>query len=314
MHKINYFKNRIIIENTVYLLAVDVANALGFSDLDAFIKEHSDIVERSNKALPEIVLESDFNNLLLMNEAALQRLGHIEITKVDTLRSHTETIKNFYPLKYMIEGEILKHKALSTGYKSVEEYIENVEFPKDIDEAKQNVVSKADLLHSLSKNNEKIEELVDIDVLKQYALSIQQYTHIKEGIPYLENFIAGKGIFFALYDSDYAFDLLKVIDSDLIIPTYDNGDELVDANFGHDADMRDYREYSALENILYIITHKKVEDVGVDLLYCESPGINFYISQTEVVKLLNPNMYREIILIDGTAHFDYSSFITENEI
>ena len=314
MQRINYFKNRIIVENTVYLLAEDVANALGFVDLDAFIKEHSDIVKRRNKSLPEIVLESDFNNLLLMNEAALHRLGHIEITKVDTLRSRTEAIKRFYPLKYMIEGEILKYKALNTGYKSVEEYLERVELPKEIDEIKQKIVSKTDLLHSIRKSNEKIKELVDINVLKQYDLSIQQYTRIKEGIPYLENFIVGKGIFFALYDSDYAFSLLKVIDGNLVIPTYYNGDEFVDTNFGHDTDMRDYREYSTLENILYIITHKKVEDVGVELLYCESPGISFYISQTEVVKLLNPNMYRDIILIDGIASFDCSSFTTKNKV
>ena len=56
-----------------------------------------------------------------------------------------------------------------------------------------------------------------------------------------------------------------------------------------------------------------VEDVGIDLLCCESAGISFYISQSEVIKLLNPNMYREIILIDGMADFDYNQYITETE-
>lgn len=314
MHKTNYFKKRIIMENMVYLLAKDVADALGFADLNSFMKEHSEIVENTDALFPELVLESDFNNLLVSNEMAFQRLGHIEITKVDTLRSQTESIKSFYPLKYMIEGEILKNKAFSAGYKSVEEYLERVELPKDIDEEREKFLSKEDILHSLNSSDEKIKELVDIDVLNQYDLSVQQYIHIKDGIPYSESFIAGKGIFFALYDSDYVFNSLKVIDSDLIVPTYDIGDEFADINYGHDADMRDYRKYSTLDNILHIITHKKVEDVGVDLLYCESPGINFYISQTEVIKLLNPNMYRDVVLINGTVDFDCSRLITKNEL
>ena len=75
--------------------------------------------------------------------------------------------------------------------------------------------------------------------------------------------------------------------------------------------MRDYREFSCLENILYLITHKEVEDVGVNLLSCNAPGISFYISQAEVIKLLNHNMYRDIILIDGDMDFDYSKTITK---
>jgi hypothetical protein len=45
---------------------------------------------------------------------------------------------------------------------------------------------------------------------------------------------------------------------------------------------------------------------------CNAPGISFYISQAEVIKLLNPNMYREIVLIDGDMVFDYSKTITKN--
>ena len=75
--------------------------------------------------------------------------------------------------------------------------------------------------------------------------------------------------------------------------------------------MRDYREFSCLENLLYLITHKEVEDAGVNLLSCNAPGISFYISQTEVIKLFNPNMYRDIILIDGDMDFDYSKTITK---
>ena len=37
-----------------------------------------------------------------------------------------------------------------------------------------------------------------------------------------------------------------------------------------------------------------------------------HISQAEVIKLFNPNMYRDIILIDGCVEFDYSKIVTKN--
>ena len=45
---------------------------------------------------------------------------------------------------------------------------------------------------------------------------------------------------------------------------------------------------------------------------CDAPGISFYISQTEVIKLLNPNMYRDVVLIDGDIDFAYSKTITKD--
>ena len=98
----------------------------------------------------------------------------------------------------------------------------------------------------------------------------------------------------------------------MIIPTYDYDVDDLNKNYGHDSDMRDYRKYGCLENILYLITHKDVEDSGVDLMCCDAPGISFYISQSEVIKLLNPNMYRNIVLIDGDIDFDYSKTITKD--
>lgn len=313
MENHKYFKNRIIKDNCVFLLAVDVSAALGYLDFVNFLNEHENIIDTTDKTLPALVKETDFNYLLLQNQDAFQRLGHIEITKVDTLRSHTEAIKSFYPLKYMLEGKVLEYKTVDAGYKSVSEYLDEVELPRDFRDEQMKFLSGKDILHVLKESRKKINELIDYEVLEKNELIVQQYIHIKEGVPYEESFIAGKGIFFSLYDSDYAFDMLKVISGDLIIPTFDDYEEFEDTNYGHDEDMRDYRDYSPLENIVHVISHKKVEDVGIDLLHCESAGIDFYISQSEVIKLFNPNMYREIILIDGTTDFDHIQYITEIE-
>ena len=54
------------------------------------------------------------------------------------------------------------------------------------------------------------------------------------------------------------------------------------------------------------IYERGIDDAGVDLMSCNAPGISFYISQAEVIKILNPNMYRNIVLIDGDMDFVYS--------
>ena len=174
------------------------------------------------------------------------------------------------------------------------------------------MISKRDLIDGISQSRVKLFELIDADVLDKNNLQIQQYIHINNGTPYSESFIVGQGIFFSVYDDGYAFDKLRIENKDLIIPTYDYEEDDPNKNYGHDPGLRDYREYSCLENILYLITHKDVEDAGVDLMSCNAPGISFYISQAEVIKLLNPNMYRDIVLIDGDMDFVYSKTITKD--
>ena len=107
---------------------------------------------------------------------------------------------------------------------------------------------------------------------------------------------------------------MRIENNDLIIPTYDYDADNPNKNYGYDSDLRDYREYSCIENILYLIKHKDVEDAGVDLMSCNAPGISFYISQAEVIKLLNPNMYRDIVLIDGDMDFAYSKTVTKDAL
>ena len=114
-----------------------------------------------------------------------------------------------------------------------------------------------------------------------------------------------------MYDSDYEFENLRIDNHDLIIPTYEYEKGDIVENYGHDPDMRDYSKFSALENIIHILKHKEIEDAGVDLMCCSVAGIDFYISQTVVIKLLNPNMYRDVILIDGDVAFENNKYLTD---
>ena len=310
MNRISLFRTRIVIEDKVYLLAKDVWKALGCKSIEQLQGEYPEIVQHI-KDLPALILESDFNTILTSDIEAMKKLKHIEITRVETLRNNTEAIKSIYPLKFMVAGKMFENEARKAGYQSVNEYIEDVDFVKEIKNEKENLISKRDLIDSISQSRDKLSGLIDDGVLDKNNLKIQQYIHINNGTPYLESFIVGQGIFFSVYDDGYAFDELRIENNDLIIPTYDFDEDNPNKNYGHDPVMRDYREYSCLENILYLITHKDVEDAGVDLMSCNAPGISFYISQAEVIKLFNPNMYREIVLIDGDMNFDYSKTITK---
>ena len=310
MKNIDLFITRIIIDNKVYLLAKDVRKALGYRSIEQLQIEHAGIVKHI-KDLPALVLESDFNTILIFDIDAMKRVKHIEITRVETLRSNTEAIKSIYPLKLMMAGKMFENEAKNAGFQNVREYIEEVDFAKEIENEKEKLISKRNLNECIRHSREMLSELINMDVLHKNNLKIQHYIHINCGTPYLESFIVGRGIFFSVYDDGYAFDELSVENNDLIIPTYDYDVDDPNKNYGHDSDMRDYRKYGCLENILYLITHKDVEDVGVDLMCCDAPGISFYISQSEVIKLLNPNMYRNIVLIDGDIDFDYSKTITK---
>ena len=136
MKNIDLFITRIIIDNKVYLLAKDVRKALGYRSIEQLQIEHAGIVKHI-KDLPALVLESDFNTILIFDIDAMKRVKHIEITRVETLRSNTEAIKSIYPLKLMMAGKMFENEAKNAGFQNVSEYIEEVDFAKEIENEKE---------------------------------------------------------------------------------------------------------------------------------------------------------------------------------
>ena len=107
-----------------------------------------------------------------------------------------------------------------------------------------------------------------MQLLNKFGLEIQDYTRIKEGRAYLESFIAGKGIFYMIYlDGDEDYTNLTVVNGELFLSEYDFAeDKFVQCKIGKDPSGRDYRKYGVIENILYVLMNKKIDDAGVDLL------------------------------------------------
>ena len=231
MKRVNEFKTRIVKESRVYLLATDVRKALGYGSIEQFEIDHPDMV-KCFKGLPQLVLEQDFNYILVSDKDAMVKLGHMEMTRVETLRENTEALKSFYPLKRFIAGSMLEYKAFKSGFQNIEEYIEQVEFANEIEEEKKKLTSKADLIDCFSETKKKLDELVDYELLDRYGLKIQQYIHINDCSPHLESFIVGRGLFFSVYDDFYEYDRLRVEDGDLIIPTLDDySDDCKEKNY-----------------------------------------------------------------------------------
>lgn len=314
LDKIELFKTRIFYEDKTYLLVSDAAKALGYASTADFMGKYSELIV-SIEQMPKLISETDFNWLLSNDAVSLEKLKHLEITQIDTLRMKTETHKSLYPLKVMFASEMFKSKALSAGLSTIEEYIEKVDCPSEICRMIKEMQKEKDFIKTYKEQILKLRDpqFINIQRLNKFGLEIQSYTRIKEGRVYLESFIVGQGIFYMIYmggDEDYTN--LTVVNGELFLSEYDFAeDKFVQCKIGKDSSERDYRKYGVIENILYVLMNKRIDDAGVDLFECSEAGVKMYISQSEVIKLFNPNMYRDLLLVDGIVDFSCDSYLTK---
>lgn len=314
LNKIELFKTRIFYENKTYLLVSDAAMALGYKSTADFVGKYSELIV-SIEQMPKLISETDFNWLLSNDAVSMEKLKHLEITQIDTLRLKTETHKSLYPLKVMFASEMFKRKALYAGLSTVEEYIEKVDYPSEICEMVKEMQKEKDVIRAYKEQILRLKDskLIDFRLLDKLGLEIQNYTRIKEGRAYLESFIVGKGIFYMIYlegDGDYTN--LMVDNGELFLSEYDfTEDRFVQRKIGRDSSERDYRKFGVIENIIYVLMNKRIDDAGVDLLECSEAGVKMYISQSEVIKLFNPNLYRELLLMEGIVDFSCNCYLTK---
>ena len=238
LNKIELFKTRIFYENKTYLLVSDAAMALGYKSTADFVGKYSELIV-SIEQMPKLISETDFNWLLSNDAVSMEKLKHLEITQIDTLRLKTETHKSLYPLKVMFASEMFKRKALYAGLSTVEEYIEKVDYPSEICEMIKEMQKEKDVIRAYKEQILRLKDskLIDFRLLDKLGLEIQNYTRIKEGRAYLESFIVGKGIFYMIYlegDGDYTN--LMVDNGELFLSEYDfTEDRFVQRKIGRDS-------------------------------------------------------------------------------
>ena len=179
MNKIELFKTRIFYENKTYLLVSDAAMALGYKSTADFVGKYSELIV-SIEQMPKLISETDFNWLLSNDAVSMEKLKHLEITQIDTLRLKTETHKSLYPLKVMFASEMFKSKALSAGLSTIEEYIEKVDCPSEICRMIKEMQKEKDVIRAYKEQILRLKDskLIDFRLLDKLGLEIQNYTRI----------------------------------------------------------------------------------------------------------------------------------------
>lgn len=200
--EINYMKNKtvkfntkLIHDNKVYLPLSDVVKVLGYKRAN-FINEYSQLVEKISGV--SCVRETDYNNLLAENEAALSKQGQIEITKIETLRSKIDSVMSFQSLKAIFARDLLPLLASRYGCSSVEEYIIEHEIPEErrkaLTELIQDKQSNSGYLGMVNYLQDK--ERFNIEKIRSFGLDVQFLTTLDcTGKLLLDAYVVGKGVF-----------------------------------------------------------------------------------------------------------------------
>ena len=165
------FKTKIFHEGKMYLLVSDVTKMMEISE-KAFCKKYSDkIVEIPG--CRKCIAETDFNLLISDDKELFKKMGMLEVTKVETLRSEIASIISFQPLKFMMAKEYLNMMKIKTGCKSEQQYVEKYEIPKEFDEALQRFMNSH---HDNSYYKSMIATVYKGNIIKNLIMDCQSYT------------------------------------------------------------------------------------------------------------------------------------------
>lgn len=287
-----------------------------------FKEAHPDMVTKI-PSCGDCISETDFNQLLADDFTAMNKQGQLEITKVESLRTKTDAVMSFQPLKMLLGRNMLQQLADIKGCRSIEEYITKYELPGEMDKALQ------ELLQNHNRNNgysEMVDYLFhktkefDIEKIRSFGLDVQVLTSIQcDGRADLEAFVVGKGVFHRVTDlGDYElWDELYIDDKgDLILPYCDYDSHPVEErkiNISHSGIDRDFRKYNVVENIIWCITNLKVteiEDYEYDVIGCDLDTIQFSVPIELLIKMIRPDAV-STVYIDNIVDFEHDGYLTD---
>jgi hypothetical protein len=314
------FKTKIFHEVKMYLLVSDVTKMMEISE-KAFCKKYSDkIVEIPG--CRKCIAETDFNLLISDDKELFKKMGMLEVTKVETLRSEIASIISFQPLKFMMAKEYLNMMKIKTGCKSEQQYVEKYEIPKEFDEALQRFMnSHHDNSYYKSMSNYlKNKECFDLDKIRELGLDIQYLSSItSDGSMTLEVFVVGKGIFYSVLEDDEGEQWNEIhIDEmgNIKLPYFSYYSDRVEEriiNLSHTEVDRDFSKYNTVENIQWCIQNlnmKGIEDYEFDVLGYHSDAIDLRIHTDLLVKMIVPDAI-DTIFTDQIIDLEKLVWITD---
>lgn len=314
------FKTKIFHEGKMYLLVSDVTKLMEISE-KAFCKKYSDkIVEIPG--CRKCIAETDFNLLISDDKELFKKMGMLEVTKVETLRSEIASIISFQPLKFMMAKEYLNMMKIKTGCKSEQQYVEKYEIAKEFDEALQRFMNSHhdNSYYKSMINYLKNKECFDLDKIRELGLDIQYLSSItSDGSMTLEVFVVGKGIFYSVLEDDEGEQWNEIhIDEmgNIKLPYFSYYSDRVEEriiNLSHTEVDRDFSKYNTVENIQWCIQNlnmKGIEDYEFDVLGYHSDAIDLRIHTDLLVKMIVPDAI-DTIFTDQIIDLEKLVWITD---
>lgn len=315
------FTTKIFHDNKVYLTLSDVTKALNYKTKQSFIDLHSDMITKI-KGIGDCILETDYNSLLVKDDNALSKQGHIEITKIETLRNKIDMVTGMYPLKLAFGKGYFDLMAKKHGCMSVEEYILKYDLPQEeqkcLKEIQEHRESNAYYKEEIAALYDKSK--LDIDKLRQYGLDVQVMTQItSDGHMNLISHIVGKGVFIEYSSYDYhEWDKISIDEKGNVLVPYFNYDDCPEEgeliiNLTESAIDRDFRNYRITENLAWCIKNLKVEsleDYEYDIFHYHSDTIDFEIGIELLVKMVKPDL-SDTVFVDGIVVCEEEVYITD---
>lgn len=314
------FTTKIFHDNKVYLKLSDVTKALNYKTKQSFVDAHEDMITNI-KGIGDCILETDYNSLLVKDDNALSTQGHIEITKIETLRSKIDMVTGMYPLKFAFGKGYFDLMAKKHGCISAEEYILKYDLPqeeqkclKEIQEHREsNTYYKEEVAALYDKSK------LDIDKLRQCGLDIQVMTQVtSDGHMNLISYIVGKGVFLEFSSYEYhEWDKVSIDEEGNILVPYFNFDDPEEEeqliNLSDVGIDRDFRNYGIVENLAWCIESLKVgslEDYEYDIFHYRSDTIDFQIGIELLVKMIKSDS-SDTVFVDGIVEFEEGVYITD---
>jgi hypothetical protein len=315
------FKTKIFYENKIYLTLSDVSKALNYPTKQSFIDAHNDIITKI-KGIGECIPEIDYNSLLVKDDKALLKQKHIDITKVDTLRSKIEMVTSMYPLKLAFGKGYFDLMAKKHGCMSIEEYILKYDLPEEEQKCLKEIQEhrKSNTYYKEEVNALYDKTKLDIDKLRQCGLDVQVMTQItSNGRMKLISYIVGVGVFIEFSSYDYHEWGNIGIDEkgDILVPYFnyddhpEDGEQIINLT---NADIdRDFRKYSIMENLAWCIENLEVEsleDYEHEVFGYHSDTVDFELNIELLVKMVKTDS-SNTVYVDGIVACEEDVYITD---
>lgn len=319
-NKIIKFNTKVIHNNNVYLKVSDVAKVFNMK-VTIFRQVHSNIIEKI-PSCGDCILETEFNKLLSEDSSAMEKQGQLEITKIESLRTKTDSVISFQSLKMLLGRSMLQQLADMKGCKSIEKYITTYELPKEMNEALKEFIqmseSNTDYTEMVDYTFHKTEKF-DIEKIRSFGLDVQVLTSIKSANNMdLDVFVVGKGIFYRITNYGYEEwnNLYTDSNGDLILPYCDfdsNSPEEIEIILSQSGIDRDFREYTVIENMIWCIENlpaTEIEDYEYDVIGCDLKTIKFSVSIELLIKMIRPDAV-STLFIDKVVEIDNECYLTD---